>query len=177
MTKDDTEREKQKHYLKDQLRTNRAVRQYLEAARPPKGLEALRLPKWFTDPQLRWEAEQELDREEAEAATAAKRRQEPSPALPLSEPIADPFPPLSPGSELHEASSEAEIHRAILDVYKRTPKGEGPNCYISSRAIRRQAPRYHSRLSANVHAASTISSRPTARPEPSPSLTPACTGP
>ena len=58
MIDDNAEREKRKQFLKDQLRTRRIFRQHLESVRGP---------EWLADPQLRWEAEQELEQEEAEA--------------------------------------------------------------------------------------------------------------
>jgi hypothetical protein len=110
MTGDDTERRKQ--FLKQQLRMQRDLRRLGEKLRPstPAAIDQ----RW-KDQQLRWEAEDELDREEEEAAV--KRRQQESVA---------PVDPLPPESELKEASDE-DTRDAIRTVYRGYPKGAGPN--------------------------------------------------
>ena len=110
MTGDETEREKRKQYLKDLLRTQRAMRQHLKAVRRPEWVR-----DFYRDADLRWEAEQELDREEAEAAV--KRRQQE---------VEAPVDPLSPKLELREAKDE-EIRNAVRTVYGRYARGAGPN--------------------------------------------------
>jgi hypothetical protein len=105
---DATEREKRKQYLKDLLRTGRAMRQRLETIRRPRWLQDI-----YQDAELRWEAEQELDREEA----AAKRREQESAASPVVDP---------PQPELREATDD-EILDVLREIYKRYSPGTGPN--------------------------------------------------
>ena len=126
MTGDDTERRKQ--FLKQQLRTQRDARRLGEKLRPstPEAIDQ----RW-KDQQLRWEAEDELDREEEAAAVKRRQqelRQEPAnPPTPEQQPTTADPPPLSVlEPELSEAS-DAETGNAIKDVYDSFGKGKGPN--------------------------------------------------
>jgi hypothetical protein len=111
MTDDDAERQKQ--FLKQLLRTQRDLRRAAEKLRPstPEAVDQ----RW-KEQQLRWAVEDELDREEEEAAATRRQQESAAPAI----------DPPSPEPELREAP-EPVIRSAVLDVYKRTPEGQGPN--------------------------------------------------
>jgi hypothetical protein len=107
MTGDETEREKRKQYLKDLLRTQRAMRQHLQAVRRPQWLQDI-----YLDGDLRWEAERELDAEEA----AAQRRQ-------LEAEVQQ---EAAPDPKLRVATAD-EVRDVLRAINKRYTLGAAPN--------------------------------------------------
>jgi hypothetical protein len=124
---DDTERRKQ--FLKQRLRMLRGARRLAEKLRPstPEAIDQ----RW-KDQQLRWEVEDELDREE-EAAVVKRRQLEAEaqqesavndPHSPEAPQTADDPPPVE--SKLKEASDD-ETRAAVRAIYKPCSPGTGPS--------------------------------------------------
>jgi hypothetical protein len=118
VTGDDTERRKQ--FLKQQLSMLRGARRLAEKLHPS---AAEAVDQRWKEQQLRWEVEDELDREEEEAAV--KRRQQEAEAQPESAKV-DP-----PSSELSDATDD-EIRAVLRPIYRpflpgTEREGQGPN--------------------------------------------------